>query len=58
LGLLSPESRSTLATDPYPYGVKANKNVLETIAEYSHEQGLTPRVIKLDEVFAPSTLEL
>ena len=58
LGLLAQESRGVLATSPYPYGVKDNRKVLETIAEYSHEQGLTPRVVKLDEVFAPSTLEL
>jgi 4,5-dihydroxyphthalate decarboxylase len=58
LGLLPQESRGVLATSPYPYGVKDNRKVLETIAEYSHEQGLTPRVVKLDEVFAPSTLEL
>jgi 4,5-dihydroxyphthalate decarboxylase len=58
LGVLPPEKRGALNTDPYPYGVKANLNVLETIAEYSHEQGLTPRVVRLDEVFAPSTMEL
>lgn len=58
LGLLPPEKRSALAQDPYPYGVSANRETLETIAAYSHEQGLTPRVVKLEEVFAPSTLEL
>jgi 4,5-dihydroxyphthalate decarboxylase len=58
LGLLPLDSRPVLSVDPYPYGVKANRNVLETIAEYSHEQGLTPRVVKLEEVFAPSTMEL
>jgi 4,5-dihydroxyphthalate decarboxylase len=58
LGLLPTEKRSALAFDPYPYGVKANLKVLQTIAEYSHEQGLTPRVVGLDEVFAQSTLEL
>jgi 4,5-dihydroxyphthalate decarboxylase len=58
LGLLPPDKRGALATDPYPYGVKENQKVLETIAEYSHEQGLTPRTIALDEVFAPSTMEL
>jgi 4,5-dihydroxyphthalate decarboxylase len=58
LGLLPPDSRSGMKMDPYPYGVKDNRNVLETIAEYSHEQGLTPRVVRLEEVFAPSTMEL
>src|SRR6266567_2283943 len=58
LGVLPPDKRSALTTDPYPYGIQANRDVLETIAEYSHEQGLTPRVVKLEEVFTPSTLEL
>jgi 4,5-dihydroxyphthalate decarboxylase len=58
LGMLPLQSRSVLSIDPYPYGIKANRNTLETIAAYSHEQGLTPRTVALDEVFAPSTLEL
>jgi 4,5-dihydroxyphthalate decarboxylase len=58
LGLLPPEAHAALATDPFPYGVRANRRVLETIAEYSHDQGLTPRVLALDELFAPSTLDL
>ena len=58
LGLLDGDARKALAVDPYPYGVKSNQKVLETVAEYSHEQGLTPRVMPLDEIFAPSTMDL
>ncbi|HLZ28694.1 MAG TPA: hypothetical protein VKV73_15375 [Chloroflexota bacterium] len=58
LGLLGPDARTALAADPYPYGVKSNQKVLETVAQYSHEQGLTPRVMPMDEIFAPSTLDL
>jgi 4,5-dihydroxyphthalate decarboxylase len=58
LGLLPAQERSVMAMDPYPYGVKENRKVLETIAEYSFEQGLTPRKVGLDEVFARSTMEL
>lgn len=58
LGLLPPETRGTLNEDPYPYGVKSNRKVLETITAYSHEQGLTPRVLDLQEVFAPATMDL
>jgi 4,5-dihydroxyphthalate decarboxylase len=58
LGLLGPEARKALNIDPYPYGVKSNKKVLETVAEYSYEQGLTPRLMKMEEIFAPSTLDL
>jgi len=31
--------------------------VIETIAQYSLEQGLTSRLIKVDELYAPSVLE-
>ena len=58
LGWLPPESTAGLAQDPYPYGVRSNQKVLETIAQYSHEQGLTPRVMDLGEVFAPATMDL
>jgi 4,5-dihydroxyphthalate decarboxylase len=58
LGLLDGDARKALAIDPYPYGVKSNQKVLETVAAYSNEQGLTPRVMPLDEIFAPSTLDL
>jgi 4,5-dihydroxyphthalate decarboxylase len=39
------------------HGIKSNRTVLETAAAYSQEQGLTPRLMKLDEIFAPSTME-
>ncbi|MGH7772749.1 MAG: ABC transporter substrate-binding protein [Candidatus Binatia bacterium] len=44
--------------DPYPYGVKDNRKMLETIIEYSYEQGLTSEKLKIEDLFAPSTLEL
>ncbi len=58
VGFLLPETAAVLKKDPYPYGVVGNRMVLETIARYSHEQGLTPRVMPLDEVFWPATLSL
>jgi len=57
-GILVPEAGAALKRDPYPYGVVANRGVLETIARYSHEQGLTPRVLSLEEIFPPATLSL
>jgi 4,5-dihydroxyphthalate decarboxylase len=38
-------TRDILGDDPFPYGVKANRAMLETIVDFSHEQGLTPRKI-------------
>ena len=39
------------------HGVRANRLVLETAAQYSQEQGLTPRRVKLEELFAASAME-
>ena len=39
------------------HGIRANRQTLETAARYSHEQGLTPRVVRLEEVFAKSAME-
>jgi 4,5-dihydroxyphthalate decarboxylase len=58
LGVLPAAAQPALASDAYAYGVQANREVLETIARYSHEQGLTPRVVALEEVFAANTLDL
>lgn len=58
LGLLSAEAAQDLRKDPYPYGIRANCSALETLADYLHEQGLTGRVIGVEDLFAPSTLEL
>jgi len=58
MGLLTPEIGAVFVTDPFPYGVKRNRNTLETLARYSYEQGLTPRVVTLEEIFAPNTLAL
>ena len=58
LGLLTPAAARSLRTDPYPYGVKSNQKTLETLAAYSAEQGLSPRQLPLNEIFAASTLDL
>ena len=38
--------------------LKANRKVLEAITQFSFEQGLTPRQLKLEEIFHPATFEL
>jgi len=43
--------------DPFPYGIKANSRILQAMAEYSHDQGLTASVAKPDGLFAASTLD-
>jgi 4,5-dihydroxyphthalate decarboxylase len=52
------QTRQLFGDDPFPYGVKANRPMLETLVSYSHEQGLTPEKAKIEDLFAPSTLDL
>ena len=52
------QTRSIFGEDPYPYGIRANRDMLETIIDYSYEQGLTKEKQKIEDLFAPSTLEL
>jgi 4,5-dihydroxyphthalate decarboxylase len=57
-GLIGDDVRRALASDPMAYGVTGNRKVLETITQYVHEQGLTARRVALEEMFAPSTMDL
>lgn len=56
-GLISTDAAKALQEAVVRHGIKANRKVLETAAQYSFEQGLTPRLMKLDEVMAHSTLD-
>ncbi len=56
-GLIDQSSMDGLRKPLVEYGVSANRNTLETAAKYSFEQGLTKRLVSLDEVFAPSTMD-
>ena len=56
-GLVPKATAEALRRPLVPHGIRANRHVLETAAQYSHEQGLTPRVMKLEEVFAASAMD-
>jgi len=56
-GLLPPGAADALRTPLVRHGIRANRKTLETAARYSFEQGLTPRLVKLEEVFARSAME-
>ena len=55
-GALPGQAQQAFATPLLKHGVVANRTVLETIAQYSLEQGLTPALTKLEDLFAASTL--
>jgi 4,5-dihydroxyphthalate decarboxylase len=46
------------ACDPYAYGVEPNRHMLDTLARYSFEQGLTHRKFTVEELFAPEMYDL
>jgi 4,5-dihydroxyphthalate decarboxylase len=56
-GLVPPDYRKALATRLVSHGLKANRATLETAAKYSNRQGLTPRVMPIDALFASNALE-
>ena len=56
-GLVSAESAAGLRTPLVRHGVEVNRKVLETAARYSVEQGLTPRLMKLEELFAANAID-
>jgi 4,5-dihydroxyphthalate decarboxylase len=41
----------------WPYGLEANRPTLEAFLQYAHEQGVTKRRLRVEELFAPETLE-
>jgi 4,5-dihydroxyphthalate decarboxylase len=52
------KSKQILGEDPFPYGVNANRKMIEALIEGSHDQGLTPAKLRIEDLFAASTLEL
>jgi 4,5-dihydroxyphthalate decarboxylase len=50
------ETWALMGDDPFPYGVARNRRTLETLAGYTFRQGLAPRRLTVDEMFAESTL--
>jgi 4,5-dihydroxyphthalate decarboxylase len=51
------ETRALMGDDFWPYGLEANRKTLETLARYSHSQRLARRLVPIEELFAPSTLD-
>jgi 4,5-dihydroxyphthalate decarboxylase len=51
------EVRQLMGQDPWPYGVEANRATLDVMCQYAQEQGLTQRLVAVEELFAPNSLE-
>lgn len=50
-------TKMTLGADWWSYGILKNRHVLETFLRYHHEQGLSQRLMTVEELFAPETLD-
>lgn len=51
------EARALMGEDFWSYGLAENRHVLETFLRHHHAQGLSPRVVAVEELFHPATLE-
>src|SRR3954471_6574880 len=51
------DARREMGEDFWPYGIAANAATLATFLRYSHEQGLSRRLLSPADLFAPETLE-
>jgi 4,5-dihydroxyphthalate decarboxylase len=50
-------TRDLMGEDYWAYGVEANRKTLEAFLRHHHAQGLSPRLVKVEELFHPATLE-
>ena len=51
------EAFDLMGDDFWAYGVERNRATLDVFLRYHHEQGLSPRKLEVDEMFAPETYE-
>jgi 4,5-dihydroxyphthalate decarboxylase len=51
------DTRKLMGEEFWPYGLEPNRHVLETFLRYHFEQGLSKRLLKPEELFAPESLE-
>ena len=51
------EARALMGDDYWCYGVGANRKTLETFLRHHHAQGLSSRLVKVEEMFHPATFE-
>ncbi len=49
--------RALAGEDFWPYGIEGNRPTLEAFTQYAFEQGVTPRKLQIEELFAPETRE-
>ena len=46
-------TQAVMGVDFWPYGIEANRDILDTQIRWSHQQGLIPRRLAIEELFVP-----
>jgi 4,5-dihydroxyphthalate decarboxylase len=52
------ETLVTMGRDFWPYGMEANRTVLEAACRYAQHQGLCDRRVEIEELFAENLVAL
>lgn len=52
------ETRKLMGENYWPYGLEPNLKTLNALLQFSHEQGLAKRKLKIEDLFHPSTFDL
>jgi 4,5-dihydroxyphthalate decarboxylase len=50
-------ARELMGEDFWPYGVEPNRKALDAFLRHHHGQGISPRLVGVEEMFHPATLE-
>jgi 4,5-dihydroxyphthalate decarboxylase len=48
-------TRKIMGDDWWPYGIDKNRKTIEAMCQYSYEQGLSEKLMKIEDLFAPET---
>ncbi|WP_433087855.1 hypothetical protein ACQP1P_18175 [Dactylosporangium sp. CA-052675] len=54
---LDERNEQLFGADWWPYGIAANRTALDTFLRYHHEQGLSSRRWRVEEIFSPELLD-
>jgi len=52
------ETRELFGSDFWPYGLKSNRQALEKLVLYAYQQGLSSRILSIEELFGENVRDL
>jgi len=52
------ETRAVMGANFWPYGIEANRKTLNALFQYSYDQGLAKKKLRVEDLFHPATLGL